>query len=116
MTATARQSILVPSDVAVTMTVSAELVHRCPFRDEVDRGRVVITWTTAGSTLELHALASWLRGFADDVISHEALTSDIRDHLTAMDGITNVTVRTTWQTAGVTVDVVSGQPLDGEGA
>jgi len=104
-------NLTVPCESQVAMTSHHALVHRCPFRDEVDEGRIEIGWTTDGSTLELHALAAWLDGFRHDVISHEDITADIFDHLTAQPGITDVRVVTTWVTAaGATVEVRGALP------
>lgn len=98
-------SLAVPCTSTVTMQTTAPLVHRCPFRDEVDEGRIDLTWTTVGSTLELHALATWLDSFKGDVISHEDLTADIAEHLGDLPGIDGVQVVTRWVTAGVEVVV-----------
>lgn len=92
-----------PCPSRVTMTATAPLVHRCPYADEIDEGSVEITWTTAGNTLELHDLAAWLHGFAEDEVSHEALTAHIADHLGAQPGIAGVQVVSRWTTAGAEV-------------
>jgi NADPH-dependent 7-cyano-7-deazaguanine reductase QueF len=112
-------SLAVPCGSTVTMTTHHALTHRCPYRDELDEGRIEIGWTTAGQTLELHALTAWLDGFRDDAISHEDITADIRDHLCAQPGIADVRVVTTWVTAGATVEVrgaVPGEPVHTGGA
>jgi NADPH-dependent 7-cyano-7-deazaguanine reductase QueF len=85
------------------MTITAPLVHRCPFREEIDQGTAQITWTTAGDTLELHDLVDWLDSFAEEVVSHEALTAHIAHCLAEYDGITDVQVVTRWTTAGAEV-------------
>lgn len=106
--------ITIPCAGMVEMTAALPLTHRCPFREETDRGSVTLAWRTAGSTLELHALAVWLDGYADAKLSHEDVTADICDRLAAQDGIGDVRVTTRWNTAGaeVTVDAVSGERLD----
>lgn len=95
----------VPCDGAVTMTVTADLIHRCPFVDEVDRGTVEIRWTTAGRTVELHSLTAYLRTWADVQVSHEAVTDRIAAELDR-GGIRDVHVTTRWVTAGSAVEVV----------
>lgn len=96
---------LVPCADPVRVAVTFPVMHLCPFRDEVDEGRVQIAWTVAGSTLELHALAAWLDGFKGDRISHEDVTADIAEHLDGLPGIADVEVSTTWNTAGGSVEV-----------
>src|SRR5262245_59314379 len=89
------------------LTVSAPLMHRCPFSDgDFDEGRVELRWIADGMTLELHALRHWLTRFADKVMTHEECTGAIRDDLSALDGIELVGVLTTWKTAGCDVEVV----------
>lgn len=94
------RSLLAPCDVVTPMSVTGRLVHECPFEDESDQGQVTITWLPAGQTLELHALRDWLDGFAREKVSHEDLTAGIEAELDDLEGITDVTVSTTWQTAG----------------
>jgi NADPH-dependent 7-cyano-7-deazaguanine reductase QueF len=110
--------VIVTCASQVTMTVTAQLVHRCPFRDEIDEGTAEITWTTAGDTIEIHGLVDWLDSFAEEVVSHEALTSHIADCLGEMDGITDVQVITRWNTAGaeVATRAVPRERLIGTGA
>lgn len=105
-------NLAVPCDSAVHMQTTAPLVHRCPFRDEVDEGFIELTWVTAGSTLELHALHAWLAGFEHDVISHEGITADIAEHLGALPGIDDVQVVTRWRTAGAEVVVRRAVPRE----
>lgn len=93
----------VPCDVRVTMRAAGPLTHLCPHVPEVDHGYVSITWTTAGTTFELHALAAYLAGFAEATLSHEEITDRIRDDLTAASGVVDVAVETTWATAGMDV-------------
>lgn len=100
-------SLTVPCDARVTMHVTVPVTHLCPYADEVDRGVVEIRWTTAGATLELHALADYLAGYATDRISHEALTDSVQAALEALPGISDVHVLTRWETAGAEV-VVTG--------
>lgn len=97
------RSLLVPCDVSTPVTITGRLVHECPFKDESDQGEVTITWLPDGHTLELHALREWLDGFARVKVSHEALTAAIEAELDDLPGITDVSVATTWQTAGFRV-------------
>lgn len=96
---------VVPDDSHSRVSATGPLRHMCPHLDEVDRGTVEIAWTCAGSTIELHSLATYLKTFADERISHEALTRAIRDELAALYGVADVAVSTTWSTAGLTVHV-----------
>lgn len=97
----------VPCPDQVTITVAADLTHRCPFVPEVDHGTATITWTTAGATVELHSLAAWLDGFRDETLSHEAITRRIQEALAALPGVTDVHVTTRWVTAQLAVEVAS---------
>lgn len=112
------KSLTVLCTSRVTLTFTAPLVHRCPYRAEVDEGSVEITWTTAGWTLELHALAAWLAGFTGDAISHEDITGDICAHLSDLPGIADVQVTTRWTTAGgeVSCRAVLREPHHPQGA
>lgn len=93
----------------VAMSVDARLVHQCPVVAETDRGRVMVSWFTQGATLELHALAAYLDGFADVTISHEDLTDRIRHDLEGVAGIAGIRVATSWTTAGMAVVCTSGR-------
>lgn len=88
---------------AVRMVISSPLRHQCPFVDEVDQGAIALTWTTDGGTIELHSLRKYLDGFRDRRISHEELTGLIRGEVRGLDGIKDITVETTWNTAGMGV-------------
>ena len=91
------------STADVTLTAIAPLVHRCPFVDEVDNGTVTISWRVDGQTFELHSLRAYLDRFRDAEISHEAITDRIRHDLATTLGLADVTVTTTWDTAGMEV-------------
>lgn len=103
--------LTVPCESVVIVTAHAPLHHVCPHVEETDSGTVHITWTTAGTTIELHALTYWLRQFGGVPISHEDITENIRAELAALDGITDVHVRTEWTTAGAAVEVTAGVVL-----
>lgn len=96
---------LVPEESTARVAVEGPLRHMCPHVAEVDDGTVRIEWTCAGQTLELHSLAAYLGSFADERISHEELTRQLRDELAGLHGIADVTVATTWHTAGLAVQV-----------
>jgi NADPH-dependent 7-cyano-7-deazaguanine reductase QueF len=93
----------VPAAAGVHMEVTRPFRHLCPFRDEVDKGRITIAWTTAGQTFELHGLAEFLDSFRDLVISHEDLTALVREVLDHAGGLSGVAVRTWFDTAGMGV-------------
>ena len=105
----------VPTTARGQVRATGKLAHLCPFKDEVDDGQVTITWTCAGSTLELHRLRSYLDTFAPSVISHEELTELIQGQLSQVPGIKDVTVATEWPTAGFQVGVTGEVPRDGLG-
>lgn len=94
----------VPCEADVTVTVTGDITHRCPFVDEVDRGAVEIRWTTAGRTVELHSLVTFLQSWADVEASHETVTDRIAAELDR-DGIRDVHVTTRWTTAAAAVEV-----------
>lgn len=96
--------------VNVRATWAGPLVHLCPFADEVDSGNVEISWTTAGATVELHALAAWLETFADRRMLHEDITEEIRAKLAACPRLDRIEVITRWETAGGRVVVRSAVP------
>ena len=97
----------------VTSAVTGDLRHRCPHVEEIDRGRVTITWRVAGRTYELHSLREYLAGFADARLSHEEVTDRIRHDLSVADGIELVSVETTWLTAGLEVSCSTSPILAG---
>lgn len=76
--------------------VTAEVVKRCPFYDEVDTGTATLTWD--GYAPELHTLAARLASYRDVLISHEDFTSVLVQ-------TTGASVVTAWRTAGLTVEV-----------
>ena len=96
-------TLTVPIEATVTLTTTADIQHMCPFVHEVDNGTVSVTWDADGWTLELHALRAYLNTFNDREISHEELTEEIRNELGSHHGINNVTVESTWRTAGMEV-------------
>lgn len=105
----------VPSVPGVRVTVTAAVRHLCPFKDEVDDGRLTLSWRTDHSTVELHSLRRFLGVFADARISHEEVVSEIWGAMNRVDGIRSVSISTAWRTAdmGVTCSIsptLAGQP------
>lgn len=82
------------------MTVTVDVVKRCPYKDEQDDGTATLTFDVGdGDGPELHALADRLATYRHLLISHE----DFTRLLAKQDGC--VAARTTWQTAGLEVTV-----------
>lgn len=104
---------VVPIEANATLTVTAPIQHLCPFVQEIDNGTIAITWDAQGWTLELHSLRAYLNIFHNLEISHEELTDEIRAELGSHHGIENVTVKTTWRTAGMEVRCFSSPTLAG---
>jgi NADPH-dependent 7-cyano-7-deazaguanine reductase QueF len=96
---------VVPETAPVRVTVGGYLAHDCPHVTEHDQGSVSIAWTCNGSTLELHSLREYLASFEGVPVSHEQITEQIRSDLAAIDGLADVTVSTSWNTAGLGVCV-----------
>lgn len=96
-------SLTVPIEADVRMTATAAIQHMCPFVQEVDNGTIAVSWRANGWTLELHALRDYLNSFHDREISHEELTEEIRAELSGRHGIEELTVKSTWKTAGMEV-------------
>jgi NADPH-dependent 7-cyano-7-deazaguanine reductase QueF len=102
-------NLTVPVEANVRLSVTASIQHLCPFVQEVDNGTVTVAWDTEGWTFELHALRAYLNTFVDREISHEDLTDEIRAELNSHHGINNVTIGSTWRTAGMEVVVTTGK-------
>jgi NADPH-dependent 7-cyano-7-deazaguanine reductase QueF len=96
-----------PIEATVTLTTTADIQHMCPFVHEVDNGSVAITWEADGWTIELHSLRAYLNTFNDREISHEELTEEIGAELGSYHGINNVSVNSSWRTAGMEVKCFS---------
>lgn len=90
-----------------TLTVRAPLAHICPVVSEPDYGTVTITYKPATRLLELHALAGFLRSFADKKITHEDLTADLATVLRIALAPEALTVTTSWTTAGLDYEVAA---------
>ena len=107
-------SLTVPIEASVRLTTTAGIQHLCPFVNEVDNGSITIGWTADGWTLELHALRTYLNTFHDREISHEELTAEIRAELSTHHGVRDVTVTSTWRTAGMEVLCSTSQTPAGQ--
>lgn len=90
--------------IEVTAGVEVEVIgylsHLCPFRNEVDRGTITMSWVTAGTNVELHSLHDLLRSYRHVAVSHEEVTVRIADALTEC-GLKNVEVQTHFITSGM---------------
>lgn len=102
----------VPSHGTAHVAVEVPFQHRCPFVHEQDLGTIRIAWTTQGNTIELHSLRAYLGTWADQEISHEEITQAIHLTLGDLEGIYVTDVTTTWDTAGMEVEVNSGGEND----
>lgn len=87
--------------------VTGPLVHRCPHVPEVDAGTVTVSWECRELTVELHSLAAYLASWQDQEVSHEEVTAQIRADFEQIDGIDDVSVTSSWVTAGLAVRVLS---------
>lgn len=77
------------------VTITGVISHLCPYKDELDIGRIRLVLT---EPTELAALAEYLRSFTDQTITHEVMTQEIAKR-------TNARVSTFWTTAGLDVEV-----------
>jgi NADPH-dependent 7-cyano-7-deazaguanine reductase QueF len=102
----------IPCDSDVTVTASGPISHLCPYKDETDHGRIAIRWAVYGQTFELHSLADYIAKWADTRLSHEQVTDRIRHDLSTTEGVTDVQVDTSWDTAGFAVSVTTGGESD----
>lgn len=98
----------VPTQPGVTCTAwSEDFQHLCPIVQETDHGQLTVQWVTTAVTLELHALAAYLRTWADTAITHEDLCQQIATDL-ADAGIADPVVTYTGTTAGLTIHASAG--------
>lgn len=84
------------------VTITGPVEKRCPYRDEPDVGTITLHFDVFTDAPELHDLAEQLTTWADIALSHEDFTAMVRKHWWSA-GCRSVT--TTWQTAGLTVEV-----------
>lgn len=104
---------LVPAPAGARVSASGDITHLCPFKDEVDRGRVKVSWATVDRTVELHSLAAYFSTFAEEAVSHEQLVTRIAYDLRAL-GLLEVHAELRFITAGLVVEVtraLPGEPL-----
>jgi hypothetical protein len=83
------------------ITVAMPVLKQCPFVDELDAGRLIITF--AEDAPELHNVASQVRKLCADPVTHEDFTRSVLDMLG--DG---VLVATRWHTGPFDVEVREG--------
>lgn len=83
-----------------TLTITAPVVKRCPYADEIDHGTVTLVFTVPNGEdgPELHDCAKRLAGFAGSKISHE----DFTRALACLPDV--IEVVTHWKTAGLDVE------------
>lgn len=74
--------------------VTAKIVKRCPYLDEIDRGTVSLTF--CGDAPELHGLAEALTLYRNIRVSHEDLTRALAETWLC-------SVTTSWRTAGLRI-------------
>lgn len=96
---------VVEAPPGAVVTASGELVHQCPYRDERDDGTIAVRWRTVSHTIELHSLATYLDAYEECSLSHEDLTDRITKDLSALGGIELLGVATSFETAGLGVQV-----------
>lgn len=104
----------VPVEGATRLTATAPIQHMCPFIQEVDNGTITVSWDAQGWTFELHALRAYFNTFAEREISHEELTNEVWHELTGHYGIGNVSVTSSWRTAGMEVLCSTSPTLVGQ--
>lgn len=109
-----------PTDADCTVTVTGDITHQCPYRDEVDEGQVTLAWLCQGATIELHSLAAYLDAWKDCTVSHEQLVDRLALDLgTASPEVHLISVVARFTTAGMSVEVagvVPGESLHAAGA
>ena len=91
---------LVDCPEPATVRAVGPVRHRCPYKDEVDRGTVTVTWTTNGCTYELHSLRDYLDTYRESKLSHEAVAALILMDLSSPRTVRDVMVTVDFETAG----------------
>jgi hypothetical protein len=79
-------------------TIRRHVQKRCPFKDEMDSGELVIVFD--GTAPELHQLAKEVDSLASNPISHENFTGQLAAILPP-----GTSVTTTWNTGPWSVEV-----------
>lgn len=82
----------------MTTTLRTPVVKRCPFREEIDTGQLVITFP--GEAPELHALGGQIAALEGREITHEAFTAAVAAVLPH-----GAVAVTTWNTGRFEVEV-----------
>ena len=84
-----------------TVTVTAGVTKRCPYRDEYDHGSVTLVFDVADDEdgPELHDLSDKIDAYQDERLSHEHFTRQVVEVFGA------VRATSTWTTAGLAVTV-----------
>lgn len=95
-------------------TISRQVIKRCPFKDEMDAGELVIT--IGGDAPELHKLGREVDGLCVEPVSHEDFTRAVLALLPEGSAVT-----TRWHTGPWSVEVnedgaVLRDPVDRAGA
>lgn len=94
-----------PVDVSITLLT--DLVHQCPFVDEIDIGFLRIEYTPGERLAELHDLARHLQSWAEVEITSEAITKAIFDWFNDNFAPSSLLVETKWVTAGIDITVTA---------
>lgn len=80
------------------ITIRRPVIKRCPFRDEIDAGRLELTLT--GEAPELHGLDAAIEDLCTVPVSHEDFTASLADLLPP-----GSVVRSFWNTGSLDVEV-----------
>lgn len=91
----------------VKTIIRRPVIKRCPFKDEIDAGELVIT--IPGEAPELHALAEQVDALAAEPVSHEEFTTRVSALLAP-----GAEVMTTWHTGPWSVEVREEVPARGD--
>lgn len=98
--------VLADSGAPATVTVTVDVVHMCPFKDEVDEGSLTVVFEVADQTIELHSLKRWLDTLDEWKVTHEGFTFHVKDTLQTV-GVRVRRCETIWDTAGMYVRVAA---------
>lgn len=97
----------VAAPAGVHVVAYGPITHLCPHVEEVDEGFVRFEWTTAGQTVELHSLRTFVDAFDEAAIAHEDLVELFRRYLSDLPGIREVVVSAEFDTADFEVTAVA---------
>jgi len=98
----------------MSVTIRRQVIKRCPFKDEMDAGELVIT--ICGDAPELHKLGREIDGLCGSPVSHEDFTRGVLALVPEGSAVT-----TRWHTGPWFVEVSEGNavlhdPVDRAGA